>query len=97
MLMSRSEETWFVYILRCADGTLYTGITKDVSRRLEQHQSGLGAKYTRGRTPLVLVYVEPIGSHGEALSREYAVKSMSLKRKQSLLERYRLQHLEVNV
>lgn len=84
--MSSSEKTWCVYMLRCADGTLYTGIAKDVKRRLEQHQRGLGAKYTRGRTPLELVFVEPVGSHGDALSREHAAKSMSLRQKQSLLE-----------
>ena len=51
-------ETWHVYILRCADGTLYTGIAKDLAKRLEAHQSGNGAKYTRGRLPVKLVYQE---------------------------------------
>lgn len=92
-MMSALDETWFVYILRCADETLYTGIAKNVSRRLEQHQRGMGAKYTRGRTPLELVFVEPVGSHGEALSREHAVKAMTLRQKQSLLENYRVKQM----
>jgi predicted GIY-YIG superfamily endonuclease len=95
--MNSPGETWFLYILSCADGSLYTGIAKDVNRRFALHQRGMGAKYTRGRTPLKLVFVEPVGSHGEALSREYAVKSMTVKQKRALLEYYRKQQKDTAV
>jgi predicted GIY-YIG superfamily endonuclease len=81
------ETTWYLYILRCADGTLYTGITPDVERRLEAHRSGKGAKYTRGRSPLELVYREACGSHSEALKREAAVKKLSRMQKESLIQK----------
>ena len=79
------EPTWYLYILRCADGSLYTGITTDVERRLEEHRSGKGAKYTRGRGPLELVYREVCGSHSEALKREYAVKQLVRKDKLEMI------------
>lgn len=79
------ETTWYLYILRCADGSLYTGITTDVERRLEAHRSGKGAKYTRGRGPLELVYRETCGSHSEALKREYAVKQLVRKDKLEMI------------
>ena len=62
--------TWKLYILRCGDGSLYTGITTDVENRLEAHRSGKGAKYTRGRGPLELIYSEDCGDHSAALKRE---------------------------
>jgi len=65
---------WFVYMLRCGDGSLYTGITDDVDRRLEIHRSGKGAKYTRGRGPLELVYVEEQPDKSSALKREIQLK-----------------------
>ena len=71
------ENTWHLYILRCGDGTLYTGITTDVEKRFEAHQSGKGAKYTRGRGPLELVYRETCGTHSDALKREIEVKRLS--------------------
>ena len=80
------ESTWYLYILRCKDNTLYTGITTDVEKRLEAHRSGKGAKYTRGRGPLTLVYRETCGTHSEALKRELAVKAMSRDEKQKLVE-----------
>jgi len=67
---------WYVYILRCADGTLYTGATDDVEKRLAAHQRGRGAKYTRGRGPLELVYTERLEDKSAALKREYAIKRM---------------------
>ena len=79
------ESTWYLYILRCGDDTLYTGITTDVEKRLEQHRSGKGAKYTRGRSPLELVYREECGSHSEALKREYAVKALSREQKLGII------------
>ncbi|NWJ39351.1 MAG: GIY-YIG nuclease family protein [Geothrix sp.] len=69
--------TWSVYLLQCGDGTLYCGIALDVAARLAQHQAGKGAKYTRGRGPLELVYREACGTKAEALRRERAVKRMS--------------------
>ncbi len=75
---------WYLYILKCRDGSLYTGITTDVEKRFEAHQSGKGAKYTRGRGPLELVYREECGDHSEALKREIAVKRLSREEKKSL-------------
>ena len=81
------ETVWYLYILRCGDGTLYTGITTDVEKRLETHRSGKGAKYTRGRLPLELVYQEVCGSHSDALKRELAVKKYSRAEKQKLIDK----------
>ena len=83
------EHTWHLYILRCKDGTLYTGITTDVEKRFEAHQSGKGAKYTRGRGPLELVYRETCGSHSDALKREAAVKRLTREQKQALIDTYK--------
>ena len=80
------EKTWYLYILRCGDGTLYTGITTDVQRRLTAHRTGKGAKYTRGRGPLELVYTEECGSHSDALKREIAVKKLPRQDKEKLIE-----------
>ena len=82
------ESIWYVYILRCGDNTLYTGITTDVEKRLETHRSGKGAKYTRGRGPLELVYQEVCGTHSDALKRELQIKALSREEKQKLLEIY---------
>lgn len=76
---------WYLYILKCGDGTLYTGITNDLEKRLEAHRSGKGAKYTRGRGPLELVYQETCDSHGEALRREHSVKKLSREEKLTLI------------
>ena len=86
------ETTWYLYILRCGDGTLYTGITTDVEKRLEAHRSGLGAKYTRGRGPLELVYREDCGGHSEALKREWAVKHLSREQKLALIASPAVRH-----
>ena len=80
------ESIWYLYILRCKDGTLYTGITTDVEKRLAAHRSGRGAKYTRGRAPLELVYRETCGSHSDALKREHQIKALSREDKQKLIE-----------
>ena len=79
------EQSWKLYILECGDGSLYTGITIDVERRLEEHQSGKGAKYTRGRSPLKLVYCEGCKSKSAALLREMAVKKLSRAEKLELI------------
>ena len=81
------EKTWKLYILRCGDGTLYTGITTDVEKRLEAHRNGKGAKYTRGRAPLDLVYREECGDHSAALKREAEIKKMSREEKLKLTEK----------
>lgn len=77
---------WSLYILRCSDGTLYTGIAVDVRARLEAHRSGKGAKYTRGRRPLEVVYTEECGSHSDALKREIAIKRLTRLEKESLIK-----------
>ena len=79
------ESNWYLYILRCKDDTLYTGITTDVEKRLEAHRTGKGAKYTRGRSPLELVYRESRGSHSDALKREHQVKMLTREEKQNLI------------
>lgn len=76
---------WYLYMLRCKDGSLYTGIAVDVAARLEMHRSGKGAKYTRGRGPLELVYTEVCGSHSDALKREIAVKKLTRQEKEDLI------------
>ena len=76
---------WYVYLLRCADGTLYAGCTTDPRRRLQQHNAGRGAKYTRARRPVSLVYVEQAEDHGQALRREAALKRLSRKEKLALI------------
>ena len=78
------EKVWTVYILECGDGTLYTGITDDLERRLKAHSEGKGAKYTRGRGPLILRYREELPDKGAALKREYAIKQLSKAEKVAL-------------
>lgn len=80
---------WKLYMLRCGDGSLYTGITVDVPARLEQHRQGKGAKYTRGRGPLELVYEEVCESHSQALKREFEVKSYPRNKKLEMLQSYK--------
>ena len=75
------DKTWYVYILQCADGTLYTGITTDVDRRLNEHNSGKGAKYTRTRLPVMIVAVSEAGSRSEASKEEYRIKQLTKKEK----------------
>ena len=78
---------WYLYILRCGDGTLYTGITNDIEKRLEAHRTGKGAKYTRGRGPLELVYQEEVADKSTALKREYAIKQLRREEKEQLLQK----------
>lgn len=82
-----SEGKWTVYILRCGDGTLYTGITNDMDARLAAHRCGKGAKYTRGRGPLELAYTEVLDTKSLALKREHGIKSLSREQKLALTER----------
>ena len=77
---------WFVYIVRCSDGTLYTGVAKELERRIEEHNaSKLGAKYTRARRPVSLVYSETTNSRSEACRRESQIKQMSRGQKLALI------------
>ena len=78
---------WYLYILRCGDGSLYTGITTDVEKRLEAHRSGKGAKYTRGRGPLELVYSQECGDHSAALRREIEIKALSREEKLKMIQK----------
>ena len=77
--------SWFVYILRCGDGTLYTGVTDDVQRRLAAHRAGKGAKYTRGRGPLELVYTQEQPDKSTALRREVQIKKLTRPQKEQLI------------
>ena len=79
------QKQWVLYILECRDGTLYTGITDNLQRRLRAHESGKGAKYTRGRGPFRLRYVEPCADHSSALKREVSVKRLNKEQKIALL------------
>ncbi|MUV89269.1 GIY-YIG nuclease family protein [Halapricum sp. CBA1109] len=76
----------FVYLLRCADDTLYTGYTTDPQRRVAEHDAGEGAKYTRGRTPVELVHVESFAEKSAAMSREYEIKQLSRAGKERLID-----------
>ena len=80
---------WFAYVLRCADGTLYTGITTDVGRRCKQHNAGAASRYTRSRRPTRLVYQESHPDRGSALRREAAIKALARRGKQALSRRAR--------
>ena len=76
---------WTVYILQCGDGSLYTGITNDLERRVSEHGSGQGAKYTKGRGPFQLVYDETCVDRGKASKRENEIKSLSREEKLKLV------------
>ena len=78
----------YTYILECSDGTLYTGWTNDIEKRLEAHNSGHGAKYTRARRPVKLVYLETFKTKEEAMSREYAIKQIPRKKKLEMIKTY---------
>ena len=80
-----TERDHAVYVLECADGSLYTGYTTDVDRRVAAHQAGEGAKYTAGRRPVELVHVEHYASRSAALSREYEIKQLPRHRKEALV------------
>ncbi|GEM_PF-765923 len=81
----RRKAPWHLYVARCSDGTLYTGIAKDVAARLEAHNMGKGAKYTRTRTPLTLLFQEPQADYSVALKREYQVKRLGRKGKEAFI------------
>ncbi len=80
------DKKWYVYILRCRDNSLYTGMTDDLERRLAAHNAGKGAKYTRGRGPVELVYHEEFATKAEACSREYRIKRLSRQDKLEIMK-----------
>lgn len=84
MIVTKTAE-WFVYILRCADDTLYTGITKDLTRRCDQHNAGTASRYTRSRLPVELVHEELQPSRSLALKRELAIKALTRQKKELLI------------
>lgn len=79
--------SWYVYIVRCNDASLYTGVAKDLERRIGQHNAGTGAKYTRSRLPVTLVYSEPAADRGAALRREIEIKRLPAASKRRLADR----------
>lgn len=83
-----AEAPWFVYILQCRDGSLYTGITNDIDRRLQQHNDGTGARYTRSRRPVKLRYREICQDRSAALIRECSLRLLSRKEKEALIAAY---------
>ncbi len=83
----------YVYIIKCGDGSLYTGWTNDLEKRFKSHCQGKGAKYTRGRGPLELVYYETFEDKREAMKREYAIKQMKRQQKEKLIEGFKVPEL----
>lgn len=83
--MTTEDKKYYVYIIECSDNSLYTGYTTDIDARITRHNEGLGAKYTRGRLPVLLRYVEVFDSKSGALKREYAIKQLTKKQKLSLI------------
>lgn len=83
-----TESVWYLYMVRCASGQLYTGVTTDVARRFKEHQSGnaKSAKFLRGKGPLTLAYSETVGSRSDALKREIALKKWPRVKKLALIE-----------
>ncbi len=79
---------FYVYILKCTDGSFYCGYTNDVEKRFEKHKSGKGAKYTRSHTPVEIVYVQELETKNEALKKEYEIKKMTRSQKEKLIENY---------
>ena len=82
----KRKTRWFLYILKCRDCTLYTGITIDLGRRVEQHNKGAASRYTRSRRPVRLIYQEPCRTRSHALKKEYALKRLSRKEKEMYIK-----------
>jgi putative endonuclease len=82
---TRRSCRWILYILKCSDGTLYTGITNDLTRRVAQHNKGTASRYTRGRRPVTVVHQEPCRGRSRALKKEYAVKQLSRREKEEYI------------
>ncbi|MBU0974882.1 GIY-YIG nuclease family protein [Patescibacteria group bacterium] len=90
-----SNEFWFVYILKCGDGSLYTGLTNDLEERVKKHCSGKGAKYTRSHLPVTLVYHEKFPDRSLATKRESEIKKLSRKEKLLLIEKKLVRHQNI--
>lgn len=86
MKRTSGKSKWFVYILKCGDGSLYTGITNDIKKRFEAHKSGKGSKYVRSRKAKKIVHVETFKSKSKAMKREVAIKGLSRQEKLQLLK-----------
>ena len=89
----RTERYWkmnYTYIARCSDGTLYTGWTNDLKKRIKDHNEGRGAKYTRSRRPVELVYFEEFYTKEEAMSREWTIKQMTRRKKEEMIRNGRI-------
>lgn len=84
---------WCVYIVRCSDGTYYTGITTDIDRRLNEHNTKIGAKYTRSRTPVILEECKKFPDKSSASKEEYRIKQLSRANKEKLIGEWRIQRL----
>jgi len=85
--MTKMNDEWYIYIIRCKMGTLYTGITKNIERRIKEHEAGKSkaSKYLRGRSPLTLAFSHIIEGKSNALSAEFAIKNVSLQKKEQLI------------
>jgi putative endonuclease len=83
--VTTEDKRYYVYIVECSDFSLYTGYTTDIDARITTHNDGLGAKYTRGRLPVTLRYIEVFDSKSGALKREYAIKQLTKQQKLSLI------------
>jgi putative endonuclease len=88
-LAKSKESTWCVYILKCSDNTYYTGITNNIKRRIHEHETNKGAKYTKGRNPFSLVYQDKCKDRREASQKEYAIKKLTLVEKINLIATYK--------
>jgi putative endonuclease len=84
-LAKSKESSWCVYILKCSDNTYYTGITNNIKRRIHQHETNKGAKYTKGRGPFSIVYQDKCKNRGEASQKEFAIKKLALAEKINLI------------
>jgi predicted GIY-YIG superfamily endonuclease len=84
---TNNPDRWYLYIVQCSDGTLYTGITNSLSRRLSEHNNGTASRYTRSRLPVKLVYREPCRNKSSALRKEYKIKLLSRKEKEEYINK----------
>lgn len=83
--MSEDRSVWFLYMIRCRDGQLYTGISTDIERRFAEHTAGKGSKFLRGKAPLELVFRQSIGTHSDALKAEITIKQLSKESKEQII------------
>ncbi len=84
----KTSKQWFLYILKCCDGSLYTGITNDLARRMKQHSEGTASRYTRSRLPVRFLFQEPCRGKSEALRKEYAMKALTRKQKELYIKNH---------